>query len=97
MFPEAQAHKTTHIRQLTDRCCLPSFEVWSGNGQTRIRKLWRRESEGTWWMGGEGQKPFFFFLKKGKDGFLWKNMLPSGDVEFLPCIGFIFPKIIGCT
>lgn len=46
---------------------------------------------------GRGKPKAFFFLRK--DGFLWKNVLPSGHIEKLPCIGFIFPKIISneCT
>lgn len=42
--------------------------------------------------GREG-KSIFFFLEK-KDQFLWKIMLASGDIEKLPRIGLIFPKII---
>lgn len=44
------------------------------------------------WKGKERQKHFLFLEKK--DGFLWKTMLALDDIEKLPCIGFIFPKII---
>lgn len=65
----------------------------------RIWKLWRREGEGTCWIGGEGQKPLFLKKKERKDGFLWKNMWLSGDTEILPCRGFILPQTVynGCT
>lgn len=60
MFPEAQAHKVTPIRQLTDRCCFLAIEVWSFTGQIRIQGPWRMNAEGIRWVQRKKPEVFFF-------------------------------------
>lgn len=87
-FPETQAHssKTAHWQMLFYHH-RGVVIYWSNKNTGTIEKGgWRNMVD------GKGKPKAFFFFRK--DGFLWKNMLPSGDIEKLPCIGFIFPKII---
>ena len=70
---------------------------WSNkNMEAAEKKGWRNMVD----RRGRPKASFlFFFLKKRKDGFLWKNTWLSGDTEILPYRGLIFPKTIynGCT
>lgn len=88
MFPEAQPHRTACTRWLTEGgITIPMGGQLLGK-EDRYRG---RTGKGGWGntVHGKGRpKCFFFFLRK--DGFVWKKMLPSSDIEKLPSTGFDF-------